>query len=348
MPVTAAPEGAASTAPVVGVDEQRLTAALARLLGGDVSLASLQRLTGGANMQTWSIDCDRGAQREALILRRLPPGIDATAPVQGAIGLSVEAQLLRLAKRHRVPVPGVRGELCAADGLGAGYLMNRLNGEALPQRLLREARYAPARERFAFQCGEALATIHAIALEDCPGELRDLDWEQDLQRLQGLLDDFGNPSPVHQLALNWLRRQPPPSSPRVLCHGDFRLGNLLLDEQGLVAVLDWELAHIGHAGEDLGYLCANVWRFGAAPPVGGMGSYRQLLDGYRSVRGDAPCLEELRRWEVYAALAWGVVCLTMRRLFESGDDPTLERAAVGRRVSESEVDLLLLLEELGE
>jgi hypothetical protein len=82
--------------------------------------------------------------------------------------------------------------------------MTRLHGEALPQRLLRDERFAEARERLAFQCGEALGCIHGIAIEDARG-LRDLGWEADLDRLQRLCDHFGNPSPAHQLALNWLR-----------------------------------------------------------------------------------------------------------------------------------------------
>ena len=225
--------------------------------------------------------------------------------------------------------------------------VRRLEGEALPRRLLREKRFEVARRRLAFECGEALATLHGIALEDCPAGLRDLGPSADLDRLQALCDRFANPSPVHQLAINWLREQPPPAGPRVLCHGDFRSGNLLVGERGLHAVLDWELAHIGFAGEDLGYLCANVWRFGSDRPVGGFGDYRQLLDGYASVRGEAPSLSEVRRWELYAALGWGLVCLTMLELHVSGTDPGLERAAVGRRVSESEIDILLLLEEFG-
>ena len=324
----------------------QLGAALKRMTGQAGELVDLRRLSGGANMQTWSFDWSVQGQRQPLILRRRPPGIKLQDARHGGIALAIEARLLELAQRYRVPVPALRGELEADDGLGEGYCMSRLLGEALPQRLLREAQYGPARQRFAFQCGEALARIHSIPLDDCPGGLRDIDWTQDLDRLQGLLNEFGNGSPCHQLALNRLRELPAPTSPRVLCHGDFRMGNLLLTEQGLGSVLDWELAHIGHAGEDLGYLCANVWRFGGSAPVGGVGDYRQLLDGYRSFGGAAPDLEEIRRWELYAALGWGLVCLTMLEMYRSGADRSLERAAVGRRLSESEIDILLLLEDL--
>jgi aminoglycoside phosphotransferase (APT) family kinase protein len=128
-------------------------------------------------------------------------------------------------------------------------------------------------------------------------------------------------------------------------HGDFRNGNLLVDEQGLVAVLDWELAHVGEPAEDLGYICGNVWRFGRSDrPVGGFGTYEDLLAGYAAVTGDAPSPEEVRYWEVYTALGWGIVCLTMVDMYRSGQDPSLERAAVGRRMSESEIDLLVLLD----
>jgi aminoglycoside phosphotransferase (APT) family kinase protein len=117
-----------------------------------------------------------------------------------------------------------------------------------------------------------------------------------------------------------------------------------VDENGLVAVLDWELAHLGDPVQDLGYICANVWRFGAAPPVGGFGEYADLLAGYASVTGAAPPLQDIRYWQVHAALSWGMVCLLMLEMYRSGRDASLERAAVGRRLSEAEIDLLVLLE----
>jgi aminoglycoside phosphotransferase (APT) family kinase protein len=310
---------------------------------------ALRRLSGGANMETWGFDVrTRGAVRR-LILRRRPPGLtpgDVVGKLTPRLPLATEAALIGLAMRAGLPVAPVIAHSPPGSALGEALLMPRLEGEALPKRLLSDARFAPARRRLAFECGEALARLHGIPLEELPPGLRDLDWAADLDRLQRLCDAFGNPSPVHQLAINWLRRQPSPPGPRVLCHGDFRLGNLLVGERGLNAVLDWELAHVGFPGEDLGYLCANVWRFGGDRPVGGFGDYRELLDGYRSVRGDAPALAELRRWELYAALGWGLVCLTMLELHRSGADPGLERAAVGRRVCESDIDILLLLEEL--
>lgn len=324
---------------------------------GTPSVQGLQRLSGGANMETWAFDYHAEGHSRPLILRRRPAGLSLTSEATLGIGLDLEAQLLGLAQRHGVPVPSVfvhypgvseRGTKTAEEGsdLGDCIVMSRVKGEALPQRLLRDETYIVARERLAFQCGEALARIHAVGLDELPAGLRDLDWQADLDRLQSLCDHFGNVSPAHQLALNWLRSQPVPESARVLCHGDFRLGNLMVNERGLAGVLDWELAHIGFAGEDLGYLCANVWRFGGAQPVGGFGDYRQLLDGYRSVRDWAPAAREMQLWELYAALGWGLVCLTMLELHVSGADPGLERAAVGRRLSESEVDILLLIEGL--
>lgn len=341
----------------MSTDAARLRRALRALLGADRDerVQALQRLSGGANMETWAFDLDEGERAEPLILRRRPPGLNAARPAgeRGAPGravqglpLATEAELLRLARRAGVPVPTLVAISAPHDPLGEALVMTRLPGEALPRKILRDERFAAGRSRLAFQCGETLARLHGVALEHCPPGLRNHSWRRDLERLQALCDEFGNRSPVHQLALNALRDQPEPSGSRVLCHGDFRLGNLLLGASGLNAVLDWELAHVGYAAEDLGYLCANVWRFGGAAPVAGCGEYRQLLDGYRSVRDAAPALREVQLFELYAALGWGLVCLTMLALHESGADAGLERAAVGRRLSESEIDLLLLLETL--
>ena len=317
--------------------------------GANSRVDNLHRLSGGANMETWSFDWEQGSQSTPLILRRLPATSSESnteLTFAGAIGLPTEAALLGVAGIHQVSVPQVILVLGQEHQLGTGYIMSREHGEALPFRILADDRYATARTRLAYQCGEMLGHIHQIPMEELPPGLRDIGMDEEYDRQQALLDSYGNTSAVHQIALNWLRENKPEQGRRCLVHGDFRNGNLLVDEQGLVAVLDWELAHIGEPAQDLGYLCGNVWRFGKSnKPVGGFGEYQQLLDGYHSVTGDMPSLREIHYWEVYTALSWGVVCLTMIDMHRSGQSPGLERAAVGRRMSESEIDLLLLLEE---
>jgi aminoglycoside phosphotransferase (APT) family kinase protein len=329
--------------------ERLLAALLVGSAAAGARISALQRLSGGANMETWSFDLCTPAQTERLILRRVPGGdAPGQSPAQRELSLATEAQLLVAAGNYQVPVPAVRVVLQSQHALGEGYVMSRESGEALPFRLLADERYAQARERLAFQCGQTLAHIHRIPLSALPADLPDHSGALLWQRAQALLDLYDNASPVLQLAINWLRDHARPTPQRTLVHGDFRNGNLLVDEQGLVAVLDWELAHLGDPLQDLGYITANVWRFGSPKPVGGFGEYDELLSGYASVSGTTPSMHDIHYWQVHAALSWGLVCLLMLGMYRSGQDPSLERAAIGRRLSEAEIDLLLLLEhELG-
>ena len=308
------------------------------------SIDGLVRLSGGANMETWSFDWVRTTETEPLILRRVPGQTRDFETAVGELTLKDEAALIDIAGRYGVPVPVVRLVLRPEHALGQGYIMSRERGEALPFRLLADDCYRDARERLAFQCGQTLGRIHKIPLESLPEGLSDHSGVLLFQRAQELLDTHGNLSPVLQLGLNWLRDRPRRDPLRTLVHGDFRNGNLLVDEDGLVAVLDWELAHLGDPVQDLGYICANVWRFGSPKPVGGFGDYADLLAGYESVTGIAPAMADIHYWQVHAALSWGMVCLRMLEMYRSGEDSSLERAAVGRRLSEAEIDLLLLME----
>ena len=95
------------------------------------------------------------------------------------------------------------------------------------------------------------------------------------------------PRPVISLAFRWLDDHcpPPPARPCVV-HGDFRHGTLIIGPDGVRAVLDWELAHIGDPMEDLGWICVNAWRFGVVDkPVGGFGSREDLWAGYEAAGG---------------------------------------------------------------
>jgi aminoglycoside phosphotransferase (APT) family kinase protein len=99
----------------------------------------------------------------------------------------------------------------------------------------------------------------------------------------------------------------------------FRLGNLIVDEDGLAAVL--ELVHLGDPVEDLGWPCTKAWRFGAALPVGGFATRDELLDAYTAA-GDAPIgLEALLWWEVLATLKWAIGCMGQGSVHLAGRGP---------------------------
>ncbi len=124
-------------------------------------------------------------------------------------------------------------------------------------------------------------------------------------------------------------------------HGDFRLGNLLIGPDGLRAVLDWELVHLGDPVEDLGWLCTKVWRFGSPQPAGGFGSRSELLDGYESVAGWRPTDEDLAWWEMLGTVKWGLMTRVMTGRHLSGERESVELAAIGRRTCEQEFDVLI-------
>src|SRR5690606_35893920 len=137
--------------------------------------------------------------------------------------------------------------------------------------------------------------------------------------------------------------RPPASGRRTVVHGDFRNGNLMIDENGVTGVLDWELTHLGDPAEDLGWLCVKAWRFGSPHPVGGFGPREDLLAGYAAAGGTPPTPEELRWWEVFGTLRWTILCRLQAERFLSGADRSIEYAVLGRRVCEQEFDLLLAL-----
>ncbi|GGS64468.1 phosphotransferase family protein [Nonomuraea spiralis] len=288
------------------------------------------RLPGGASRETWALDVVvPGGDRHELVLRLDGPG----AALEAGPGLAAEARLMRVAGDAGVPVPRV-------VAAGASYvLMTRIPGETIPRRILRDDAYERARPRLAAQCGRALAAVHRMPLS-CLPESEPAD---PLRRWRDVLDLTGEPHPVFELALRRLTADRPPASRTSVVHGDFRNGNLVVGPEGIRAVLDWELAHAGDPLEDLGWLCVKAWRFGSPLPVGGFGGYTELAAAYEEAGGQHVDLDTLRWWETFGVLKWGIICVmqTMRHL--RGGASSVELAALGRRVCETEWDLLGLL-----
>lgn len=319
-------------------DFESALAVVAERLGG--TLSGVKRLSGGASQETWAFD----AGANEFILRRAPGGTEIMASAQ-AIGLAAEAEVIAAALRAGAPAPAVAYLCKPEDALGPGYVMQRLNGETIARKILRDEAFATAREGLARQCGAALAAIHRADVTGIAA-LGVSDARDQLDRYEDVYRSFDTPRPMFELAFAHLRSLAPPcpATPRLI-HGDFRLGNLMVDASGLVAALDWELAHLGDPAEDLGWICTPSWRFGQIDkPVGGFGAVDDLIAGYRAAGGDR-CVtgETVRFWTIFGSLKWGIMCLIMFRAYDSGLDASVERAAIGRRASETELDLALML-----
>jgi len=325
---------------------EHLTEALSKVAGhhlGTTEITDLKRLSGGASQETWSFKIHTEGKVEPLIFRRAPGGGDSNASGT-AVGLETEAKLIQLAAEAGVVVPTVRYVATLEDGIGSGFIMNHVEGEALGSKIVRSDVFADVRPKLARQCGEALAKLHAVPVSSLP-TLRFSPATEEIERYKEVYKTHGHPHPVFDLAFKWLADNVPADDRVTLVHGDFRNGNIMFDAtEGVVAVLDWELAHIGDPIEDMGWICVNSWRFGGIDnPVGGFGTREDMFAGYEAAGGPKVDPDRVKFWEVLGTLKWGVMCTTMYEAFKTGMDRSVERAAIGRRSSETEMDLLYLL-----
>ncbi len=308
------------------------------------SLVSVDRLSGGASQETYRLVIQTSSGEQRLAMRRAPGGEYAEITKQHP-GLDVEALLMQSALAVGVPEPEVYYVLQREDDLGDGFLMEWLDGEALGARIVRSPEFEAIRPKLAYECGKVLAQIHSIDLdatglrarlgEISPAEFVEQTWER-----YRLLE---TPQPMIDYVARWLMENLPEQHESALVHNDFRNGNFMLSADGIVAVLDWEVAHVGDPMRDLGWICTNSWRFGVSDPVGGFGQYEDLFKGYEDESGKKVDPEHVRFWEVFGSFWWSVGSLGMAEHFRSGPDKTVERPAIGRRTSECQVDCVNLL-----
>ncbi len=332
--------------------EQRLATFIAAQTGGsDIKVSGLRRLPGGASRETWAVDVAYSDGTEQvqlpLVLRRDPP----KAAVQGQ--RRDEFILLQAALAEGVPVPRVRWLADDRDTLGAPFfLMDRIEGETLARRLLRDDEYARARSVMTAQLGQILARIHRIDrrrhdlsfLMEAPAEENAA--ANEIDRFEQIYRAIApDPHPTFELAFRWLRARLPADDRRVVVHGDYRIGNVIFGPEGVRSILDWELAHIGDPMEDLGWMCVRSWRFGSDDkPVGGIGSREEFFRAYAEVSGTAVDPQHVRFWELLGNLKWAIMTIMQAKNYLDGNVQSVELASLGRRTAEMEFELLELME----
>jgi len=306
-----------------------LGARLAAVLGA-ARVTSLTHLSGGASRETWRFEADG----RPLILQRQRAGDERD--------LAVEIAALRAGHAAGVPTASIVTASTDSNELGAPYMiLQHVDGETTPRKILRDDEFAEARVALPAQLASALVGIHSLDPATIPG-IVDVD---QIERYREVLDTVGEPHPTFELAFKWLAENRPPPSARTVVHGDFRLGNVIVGRDGLRAVLDWELVHLGDPMEDLGWMCVKAWRFGSPLPVAGVGEYERLFEAYEAAGGAAIDADVVRWWEVLGTLKWGIMCIMQANAHLSGVARSHELAAIGRRVCENEHDLFLALQD---
>ncbi|BBX95305.1 phosphotransferase family protein [Mycobacterium lacus] len=311
-----------------------LAAVLRPILGAEVAVDNLRALTGGASRSTWAFDAATDSGRRSLILRIGPPD-DVHA------GMELEARVQAAAAAAGAPVPHILAADDSVASLGNPFLIcEEVRGETIVRRIQRQLDET-GRRRLLLHCAQALAAIHRAD----SGSLG-LAREDPLVQWRARLDAMGDTTATFEWAFRWLVAHRPAPSPEVLVHGDYRMGNLVVDGCDLAAVLDWELVHVGAAYEDLAWFCVRAWRFGApaGQGAGGLGSVEDFLRAYEEASAATIDRDVFRWWLVLATLRWGVICRYQAERHLSGQARSVELATIGRRVCENEWDLLDLLE----
>ena len=299
--------------------------AFAAALDSPVERAVL--LAGGASKEAWAVDSE-GRQ---LLIRRAAGGVIH----QGTLTLEHEFEVLRAAHEAGVKVPEPIAYLGDVEGREA-FVMERIKGETIGRRIVKDP--PPGLD---LQLAEELAKIHAIPRERLPF----LETGDQVARFYDELDSVGEPHPAIELGLYWVKDRLPRHREPVVVHGDWRIGNIAVDENGIVAVLDWEFSHLADPVEDLAWPLVRAWRFGADDKhLGGVGDLDRYLDRYTELTGTEVTREELLVWEVFGNVKWATGCLTQSRRHFNGQERSVELAVLGRLAAEMEYELLDLIE----
>jgi aminoglycoside phosphotransferase (APT) family kinase protein len=312
-------------------------------LGRPVDGLTAARVPGGASREAWLLQAGGGS----LFLRRDPPG-----GTESLLSQAGEYEVVGAARAAGVPVPEpLHHEPMGGRFGSAGVLYGFVEGESIGRRIIRKPEFKGAREVLPAQIAAALARIHAIPVDRLEGALGPAPrnpLEVALDAWERALDSVTwQALPAVELGLRWLRLNRPGPVEPALVHGDFRLGNFIVSpEDGLRAVIDWELCHPGDPAEDIGWLCIRSWRFGAdGSRVGGVGDLHSFLAAYAEAGGAEITPQRVLWWEVFGNVKWAVICAQQAGRHLSGREPSLELASLGRRICEPEWDLLELVRQ---
>jgi len=304
-------------------------------------VTAADKLSGGAIQENWAVTVTADGMSRRLVIRR-----DAPATIAASRSRAEEYAIIAAAHRAGVRVPEPLGFCDDPTVIGAPFAaMAWVGGTGYGPKVVRDTTLGGDREALGRDLGRQLALIHRIdpdqALARVLGPRPADPALQAVAGLRGWLDARPAPRPGLEWALRWAERHAPAPDRVTLTHQDFRTGNFLVDADGLTAVLDWEFAAWSDPACDLGWFCAECWRF-SRPDLegGGIASCAAVLSGYAAAGGVVPDPDRVRWWEVMAHIRWAVIALQQGDRHDSGAERSLHLALTGRIADTLEYRLL--------
>lgn len=324
---------------------ERITEYLEAMTGEPVDVKLLQPLAGGVTRDTWLIHARAGDDVRRLVLRR-----DMMAELdERALERDQEFLLMNAVHAAGVLVPRPRWYCAEPAILGAPFLiMDYVEGVSIGSQVVHLPELAEARRALPAQMGQQLARIHAIKTDKLtflprprPGYSPA---QEALLQLRAALVKMGVHNPALTFALRWAEKHLPPAGDVVLLHGDFRVGNFIVDKEGLKGIVDWEFGQLGDPYQDLAWPCVRGWRYGNGMlPLGGIGQREPFVRAYEQASGRTIDRKVVLFWEIMGNLRWGVAALAQAHRHLSGKDTSVELASLGRRSAETQLEVLRLI-----
>lgn len=323
---------------------QGLAAFLEQHWSRPVKISGLAASSAGARRANVAFD----AEPEGGEARRLVATIVPTAAIQ-LNHVQAEAAVRTLARQRQVPVPEVVAY--STDGSWVGgpfFLSERIEGQTVPRQVLRLIEERGTGDLVAGQLGAAVARFHRIDPADAPEGVLELaagpPAETALAALETVMGGLLEPRPALTYGLRWLKQHlPPPPPAESMVHTDIRTGNLIVGEDGLRAILDWEgTRRRGDPMEDVAWLALRMWRFrNDDREIGGFAGLEPFVAAYEEAGGRFDP-DRYRWWKAYGTLKWGLGLAAQAAGHLDGSFRSIVMAASGRRVPEMEWDLLML------
>lgn len=326
--------------------DRRLADWLAAALGADrVIVSSRVVLGGGAIQENWLLDCEiesRGSQSH----RRFVMRNDAPATIPESRSREEEFGIMSAAWRAGIQTPEPVG-FCADLGItGKAFaVMHFVEGVGLGPKIVKDDALGGDRPTLAAALGRQLGLIHQIdpgdpalamidsSTSDHPG--------REIEQISTWLAANDIWRPALAWGLRWAHSHKPEGGEYTFLHRDFRTGNYMVNDQGLGAILDWEFAGYGDPMSDIGWFCAECWRFSRPDrEAGGIADRQPFYDAYRAASGRDIDPDRVHFWEVIAHLRWALIALQQGQRHLSGEEPSLAMAITSRVVDHLELIVL--------